>query len=200
MVSSVIIDWGLALAAIGTLGICPPVALASRADRMLRVRSGRIEEAASTYGPQAFSRVVLNLVCQWLPNLDSAVGAVAEVTQLGGRVLVTLVPPEFSKNGHFSGRVVSGHWLIDKPVRRKPFLTMINRMVGPLWFFPRTTPEYLTTFAKFQLYCRRAEYIFIDSLLTDLEKETLFKERPLLERHREIPAFLAIEFEKLVGQ
>ena len=109
-------------------------------------------------------------------------------------MLVTTVPPEFAKNGRWARAAGDYEWVVTEPLRRSPLLVMVNRTVGPVWYFPRTMPEYIETFTSAGFLCSHAQYLFIDSLLDDEETARLFQDRPDLMRHAKIPVFLVLEF------
>jgi hypothetical protein len=132
-----------------------------------------------------------------MPNLNKVVTAIRSLLVKNGKVLVTMPPPEFSKNGKWLKKKDIFNWLITKPSRRKEELVMINRLVGPVWFYPRSTVDILNSFGKNGLYCINAEHIYLDSYLTRKERLKILKSYPALVRHEMLPAFTALTFIKL---
>lgn len=173
-----------------------PDPLGRHEDENLDLRCLRAEDLGTSFRRSSFSLVIMNLVVQWIQNLEGVIRSLALVTRPNARIVVTLVPPEFSKNGHWDQSSDTFDWVIDQPIRRGPFLTMINRTVGPVWYFPRTIPDYINAFSRAGMPCVYSEYLYIDSFLDDDELDQLYSRRPDLKRHERIPAFLVLEFER----
>ncbi len=113
-----------------------------------KVRIGTLYDAPKIFADIRFDWIAMNLVLSWISNLDAAVKAVRLLLDEKGKVLVTLTPPEFTKNGQWLKVNDEFNWLITKPLRREKELTMINRLVGPLWFYPKSTIDYLNIFGN----------------------------------------------------
>lgn len=162
----------------------------------LDLRVGDIDRLTESFPDQKYDLVVLNMVVQWIEDLEHVASQIMAILDVGGCVLISLVPPEHAKNGEWELRDGQFQRLTTAPLRRGQFLSMIGHSVGPLWYFPRTIPEYIHIFGKCGLPCSDATYIFIDSFLSPKELEDVLREHPELTRHQLIPTFLTMEFRK----
>jgi len=161
------------------------------------VRSGRIEHLENYYEPQSVDVAVLALVCQWLSDMSSVLAGLAHALVPWGRAVVILVAPEFAKSGDWDFSSSPPHFVLNQPFRRKPFLTMINRGVGPLWHHSRSIPEYLSLFGTAGFACVRAEYLYLDTFASEAAVAELFSTRPYLMQNIMVPCFLWLEFAKI---
>lgn len=166
----------------------------SSSDQKLELYNCKAEEVNKIVELECTAIVVLNLVAQWVHDLNKAAMSIKQIIKKGGRVLMTIVPPEYSKNGYWNFDDGDYNWVVTEPLRRKPFLVMINRTIGPVRYYPRSTPEYISSFTKAGFFCCNSEYIYIDSLMNEVEINDLFVRRPDLRRHTKIPVFLILEF------
>jgi SAM-dependent methyltransferase len=143
-----------------------------------------------------FDWVVLNLLLNWLPDLDAACSCVSSLLSSRGKVLVTVTPPEFTKNGQWETRNSRYNWVMTEPLRRARALAMINRTVGPLWFYPRSTIDVIQTFCANGLSCIGGKEIYIDSYLSSEELKNVLSSHPSLVRHEMLPMFTVLFFSK----
>jgi SAM-dependent methyltransferase len=143
-----------------------------------------------------FDLAVMNLLVFWLADLDSAFEAIGKLLIPGGHVLLTSTPPEFTKNGNWVLKNGNYNWITTGALRRDRMLTMINRSVGPVWFYPRSTANILDSAAKTGLRCDGATDLYLDSFLTRQELEKVLQQYPYLRRHQILPAFCALTFSK----
>ncbi len=161
------------------------------------VRHGRIEDLDSFYQPESLDVAMLSLVCQWIGELEMVLAGLARALVPWGRAVVVLVAPEFAKAGNWEFGVSPPHFILSKPYRREPCLTMINRGVGPLWHYPRTIPEYIGLFGSAGFGCVQAEYLYLDSFESQASVKNLISERPYLLNNVVAPCFLWLEFLRL---
>src|SRR5205085_5208840 len=138
---------------------------------------GSILESSKIFTGQRFSLILLNLVVEWLADLDELLDSVKALIAPEGTVLVTVQPPEFTKNGRWL-LTSRPEMAISEPTRRQPFLTMLNRGVGPVWYYPHSTPDIISAFGGAGFGCVRSEYIFLDGYLTESEKTELLTRKP----------------------
>lgn len=157
---------------------------------------GTLYDAPEIFKDIRFDWVILNLVLSWISNLEEAVRAIRSLLMKNGKVLVTLTPPEFTKNGQWIKKNDEFYWITTKPSRREKELKMINRLIGPLWFYPRSTTDYLNIFGNNGLYCIEAKEIYIDTYLSDEEYSKVLRIYPSLIRHQMLPAFTIFKFIK----
>jgi SAM-dependent methyltransferase len=161
-----------------------------------RVYVGTLYDAPGIFKDICFDWVILNLVLSWISNLEDAVRAIRLLLRKNGKVLVTLTPPEFTKNGQWIKKNDKFYWLTTKPLRREKELKMINRLIGPLWFYPRSTIDYLNIFGNKGLYCIGAKEIYIDTYLSAEEYSKVLRIYPSLIRHQMLPVFTILKFIK----
>lgn len=154
---------------------------------------GSIFDSSQIFGGQQFSLLILNLVVEWLPDLDQLLASIKALAAPESTVLVTLQPPEFTKNGRWL-LTSRPEMVIYEPIRRQPLLTMLNRGVGPVWYYPHSTPDIISAFGRAGFGCVRSEYIFLDGYLTESEKRELLRTKPYLRRLVSFPIFLSMEF------
>lgn len=157
---------------------------------------GSVYDAPKLLGEAHFDWAVMNLLLFWLPDLDAALQSISALLRRGGQVVLTTTPPEFTKNGDW---VLTGgdyNWIVTAPLRRDRMLTMINRSVGPLWFYPRSTTDILDSAARNGLRCSGAANLYLDTYLTRKELRQVLQQHPSLRRHQMLPAFCAFEFAK----
>ncbi|HYD36428.1 MAG TPA: methyltransferase domain-containing protein [Allosphingosinicella sp.] len=142
-----------------------------------------------------YDLLTLNLVLPWIADLDGVLRRMSAIAGPRSRVLVSILAPDYAKNGDWHETDGRACWLIQQPVRRAPKAAMINHSVGPLIYYPRTILDYVSAFVRRGFYCSGGSYLFIDSELTEEEKrsEGGFN-RPGFDRHRDFPAFAVMEF------
>jgi SAM-dependent methyltransferase len=150
-------------------------------------------EAGEGLSLKGMNVLLLNLVLPWIADAGAVLRNVRKLCVDDALVIVTLVPPDFAKNG--SMVCDGGEWvkIIDKPFRRKPFLTMINHNVGPLLYYPRLVTDYLNAFYDSGFVVSYSEYLFLDSEVNDEELRRTLSEWPGLSRHLKFPSFLVFE-------
>lgn len=161
-----------------------------------KVVRGNLYDAPRLFGHSQFDLVILNLMVFWLEDLDSAAASISGVLSENGCVLVTTTPPEFTKNGDWILTGGGFNWVVKRPLRRERMLTMINRCVGPLWFYPRCIADILTSFGSKGLYCTGAKQLYLDTYVNDEELFQVLEQNLSLRRHQMLPAFTAITFKK----
>lgn len=171
-----------------------PIGKFSFSDQKLDLHKCKAENIHQIIEKESVSIVIMNLFAQWLHDLHAVAKSIKKIIKKRGRVLLTIVPPEYSKNGYWNFVEGEYNWVVTEPLRRKPFLVMINRTIGPVRYYPRTTPDYISSFTNSGFLCSNSEYIYIDSLLNDEEINDMFLKRPDLRRHTKIPVFLILEF------
>jgi len=171
-----------------------PAGFAHNAHGAVRVKASRLQDASQAFGDMRFDLVILNLVLEWISDLPVAAASVRHLLARQGRAVVTLTPPEFTKSGQWVKRRGQFAWLTTKPVRTAPFLTMVNRLVGPVWYYPRSTADYLHFFGAAGMRCVDAQHIFTDTYTSPSELRGLLGEVPALVRHTMLPAFTVLEF------
>lgn len=137
--------------------------------------------------------ILLNLVLQWVDDLDALMDTIDETASPKARILTSIVPSEFSKNGDWLRQDGSWSWVITQPMRRKPMLTMINHSVGPLKLYLRSLPEYFELFGKRGYTCAQARYLYVDSCIAQDDLDRLLKTDPDLIRHVMLPCFVVFE-------
>ena len=157
-------------------------------------KKGTIHNLSKIYNNDNFDVIVLNLVCNWIKNLDLLIKEIKSISSSNAVIYITMTAPEFSKNGTWNRESENPQWIIEQPIRRSPFLTMINRGIGPVRFYPHSTPEFITTFAKSGLNCTECQHVFLDSMANDKELQGLLSEKPYLKRHIYYPAFIYFKF------
>ena len=162
-----------------------------------RVKIGNLYNAPKIFRDICFDWIVLNLVIQWIPNLDKLAKVIRSLLVKSGKVLVTITTPEFTKNGQWIKKKDTFNWLITKPLRRERTLTMINRLVGPVWFYPRTTIDFLNIFGNNGLFCMDGQHIYLDTYLSSKEYSKVIKIYPSLTRHEILPVFTVLKFIKI---
>jgi SAM-dependent methyltransferase len=157
---------------------------------------GSVYDAPRLLGRDKFDLAVMNLLVFWLADLDLALRSVSEVLAPGGQLVITTTPPEFTKNGDWVLTGGAYNWIVTVPLRRDRMLTMINRAVGPLWFYPRSSAEILDAAGKNGLRCSGAENLYLDSYLSREELSQVLLNHPSLRRHQMLPAFTTFTFIK----
>jgi len=172
--------------------VAPPSPDASELD--LTIES--IANLEAVYQRGSFDVVIANLLFEWIDDLESSAMYVAGVLATGGRLIVSTVVPDTAKNLRWAMVGDRQRWILDKPVRRAPFLTMINRSVGPVWYFPRTLPEYVNAFTRAGLCCEQMRYVYLDTMLDSDELVRALETTPAFRRHVDYPVFLVLEFVK----
>ncbi len=160
---------------------------------------GSAYDARRLIGRADFDLAIMNLLVFWLADLDAAFRAVGELLIPRGRVVLTSTPPEFTKNGNWVLTDGNYNWVTTGALRRDRILTMINRSVGPLWFYPRSTANILNSAAKAGLRCDGATDLYLDTFLTGPELGKVLQQYPYLRRHQMLPAFCALTFSKQRG-
>lgn len=151
-------------------------------------------ESGQGLGENRYEVVVLNLVLPWIERVDRALKNIHSICSDDAVVIATMQVPEFSKNGRFLEIDDDISWVIEHPVRRNPFLTMINHSVGPLLYYPRTLPDYINEIISAGFIINSCRYIFLDSEMNGSELEMTLSEWPNLQRHIKFPNALVIEF------
>ena len=149
------------------------------------------------WGPETFDTITLNLVVQWICDLERLVKSIRQVIRSSGLVCISFTPIEYARPGHFVSPKASGEswgWCSDYGISRNPRLTMVNRTVGPVRFYPRTANAYIRSFGAFRLRCVDARYLFLDSYLQDGALGEILNANPLLARHLSVPAFQTLTF------
>jgi SAM-dependent methyltransferase len=134
---------------------------------------GNLYNIPVTLRNMLFDWVVLNLLLYWLPDLEKACSCISSLLSERGKVLVTVTPPEFTKNGQWERQGSNFTWVMTEPLRRGRSLAMINRTVGPLWFYPRSTIDIIQTFGANGLFCTGGREIYIDSYLSPEEHKSV---------------------------
>src|SRR5205085_7928411 len=87
------------------------------------IHNGNLYDAPEIFKNYGFDLVILNLVLQWIPDLEKAIKAVKSLLTPTGRVLVTLPTPEFNKNdGQWLIKNGQYNWLIREPFRKEKSL------------------------------------------------------------------------------
>jgi SAM-dependent methyltransferase len=162
-----------------------------------RVKVGNLYDASKIFRDLRFDWVVLNLMLQYIPNLNKAARVIRSLLVENGKVLVTMTTPEFTKNGQWIKEKDKFNWFITKPLRRERVLAMINRLVGPVWLYPRSTIDFLNIFGKNRLYCIDGQHIYLDTYLSPGELSKVLKAYPSLIRHEMLPAFTVLKFVKI---
>ncbi len=170
------------------------------ADLKNTIRKGNIENSEDLLNNQLFDFIFLNLMIFWLPDLDSVCSTIKKKLKPNGRILVTTTHPEYTKNGEWKKAKDNYYWITKEPLRRAPFLTMINRCVGPLWFYPRSTIEILKAFTQNKFHCIDFEEIFLDTYLSKQKLKKILLKSPSLNRHLKVPNFVAYIFKNSIGQ
>lgn len=157
---------------------------------------GNLYNVPVTLRRKRFDWIVLNLMLHWLPDLNGACSCISSLLSNRGKVLVTVTPPEFTKNGQWERRDDGFTWVMTEPLRRGRSLAMINRTVGPLWFYPRSTIDVIRTFGWNGLSCISGQEIYIDSYLSPEERKNVLISHPSLVRHEMLPVFTVFVFSK----
>ncbi|MCX5991030.1 MAG: methyltransferase domain-containing protein [Chloroflexi bacterium] len=157
---------------------------------------GNICEADKLFPEMRFDWILLNLMLFWLPDLEMAVSSITSLLVRGGKVLVTTTTPEFTKNGEWAETNDNWIWHVSAPLRRQRILAMINRSVGPLWFYPRSTIDIINSFGNRQAYCEGGQHLYIDTYLSPQERDDILSMYPSLRRHEMLPAFTVLTFVK----
>lgn len=141
-----------------------------------------------------FDVVLLNLVVQWLPDINFAIDQLKSIIAPGGKLIVTMTTPSATYCGGWKYENNSYVWEQTKRVPERK-LVMINRMVGPLWFFGRSIITLLNEFqAKgFTFHC--GEEVFLDSYLSKSELNTFLVRWPAFRRSLILPPFVVLEFQ-----
>jgi SAM-dependent methyltransferase len=155
------------------------------------IRRGDLYTIGATFGRMKFDVVILNLMAQWIGNLDRFLDSLHSVLDSDARLLVTTTAPEFTRNVHWR----DNGWRIGKRPERDRELTMINGVVGPVWLYPRSTAQYIETFARHRFVCVSAKNLYVDTYLTPSEKELVLRREPSLVRNTILPLFSAFEFQ-----
>jgi len=143
-----------------------------------------------------YSYLIFNLVLQWIEDIEGTITLLEKIISPQGRVLISLIPPEFSRNGRWINDGRQYLWEFENPLPTKPYMTMLNYSVGPLRYFPRATNDYINAFAKRKYNLSMVKYLYIDSMVSDSEMTQLFKVKENISRYTKIPAFLILEFKK----
>lgn len=155
---------------------------------------GNLYDMPETLKSMRFDWIVVNLLLYWLPDLDVACSCISSLLSDRGKVLVIATPPEFTKNGQWEKREKKYTWIMTKPLRRRKELAMINRTVGPLWFYPRSTMDVIRTFGKHRMACIDSQEIYISSFLSREERKSMLNSHPSLLRHEFLPVFTVFVF------
>ncbi|MHC4984096.1 MAG: hypothetical protein ACYTF6_13130, partial [Planctomycetota bacterium] len=126
---------------------------------------------------------------QWIADLDRLLEQAASLLEPNGVVFVGTTTPEFSKNGRWVRDGERFHWLITKSIARESELTMVNHMVGPVRFYPRSSADYLNAFVRCGLPASSVHHIYVGSCAKTDEEAAILRARPAFVRHRVIPPF-----------
>jgi SAM-dependent methyltransferase len=160
----------------------------------LNLVEGSIYSLDEQFPENSFDLVLLNLVVQWLPDLDHALIQLHHVIAPQGRVVVTLTSPHATHCGQWrlddNNKYV---WEYDRRIPEKK-LVMLNRMVGPLWFFGRSIITLVNAFKARAFQLISGEEIFLDSYLSHIELESFLSKWPAFRRSLVLPPFTILEF------
>ncbi len=160
-----------------------------------RVKSGSIYDVSKIF-QNKFDVVILNLVLEWISDLDKALAELSKVLKTDSRVLVSFTNPLISRSSQFVERSDEPYWKILKPIKRERELVMINRCVGPLWYFPRGILDVINSFYSLGFNLIEGKDIYINSFLVPEKVEKVLSESPKLVRHIMIPPFIGLLFLK----
>jgi len=161
-----------------------------------RIKKGDISNSDQLFENNSFDIIFLNLMVFWLPDLNSVCSCIEKILKPSGHIIVTMTHPEYTKNGEWKKVGDDYYWITKEPLKRDRFLTMINRCVGPLWFYPKTTSELIKIFSKNNFHCVDSEEIFLNSYLSKEEVNSILLKHPSLKRHLKIPNFVVYVFKK----
>ncbi len=161
-----------------------------------KIKQGEIKDALDLFGNKRFDWIFLNNVIQWLPDIALATSVISQLLKKGGCIIVSCPTPEFSKNGYWIKEKGEHKWVIEKKFDRPPFLTMINRVIGPVRFFPRSSETIINSFCEKGLSFKYIQNIYFDSFTTEIERAEILIKYPDMDRHLLIPFFSVYIFEK----
>jgi SAM-dependent methyltransferase len=150
-----------------------------------------IYELGSVFPENTFDVVLVNLVIQWIERLDAAIAELNRVMRLGGHLVITLPTPTVTHTGYWQ-KTEKGYvfHVTERIPERK--LVMLNRMVGPLWYFGRSLSELVTAFAAKGFVLSGSEELYAgDYGSTPTE---LLRKRPSLRRYVIVPPFTTLHF------
>lgn len=145
---------------------------------------------------EKFSILVFNLVFPWIEDIEEVARTTQRIASDGARVIITLLPLEFSRDGRWIKYENEYAWESNKERSNRPFYTMINFSVGPVRYFPRSTYDYITAFSKCNFHLTMARYLHLDSMLDESEKIRILNDNTNISRFKNIPAFQILEFKK----
>ena len=153
-------------------------------------------DAKEMFAKHSFDLLVLNLVVNWISDINGLAEIIESLGSRNSEIHVTITPPEFSKNGEWELGSRNPQWNIREPFRRQPFLTMINRGVGPVRFFPHTMADLIVAFSRVGYFCKDVRYLFIDTCGNGAALKAAIVQRPYLVRHQFYPAFIYFIFHR----
>ena len=159
------------------------------------VVTGNIYSLKTHFADSFFDVVLLNLVIQWLPDLDLALSQLKDIVAPKGTVIVTITTPNATHCGRWKYNNGAYIWEQNKRIPKRK-LVMINRMVGPLWFFGYSTLAILNKFQAHGFIFREGEEIFLDSYQTENDLKAFLERWPAFHRSLILPPFILLELMK----
>ncbi len=154
---------------------------------------GSIYSLDEQFSKNSFDLILLNLVVQWLPDLEHALIQLNRIIAPQGTVVVTLTSPHATHCGQWRFDNNRYIWEYDRRIPEKK-LVMLNRMVGPLWFFGRSIITLVNAFKASGFQLTSGEEVFLDSYLSDTEVESFLSKWPAFRRSLVLPPFTILEF------
>ncbi len=132
-------------------------------------------------------------VIQWISNLPGAIIAIKNIISPNGKLIITLTNPNASYCGYWKTINDNYIWVRTEIIPSKK-LVMINRMVGPLWYFGRSTEFLINEIIKQGFSLSKVEEIFLDSYLEKKNVNKFLKKWPAFQRALLLPSFIYLEF------
>lgn len=159
-----------------------------------RVYDGDIMEMDSLVGEAKYDCILANLLFEWTEDLEGVLTILRRHLTDKGVLYASFTPPEYQRAGSWI-RKESGYytWEQKKCAKREKELVMINRCVGPLWFYPRSIAEISKCISSADMAIKGIEDIYVNSYLNKREIEEKEKEYPYLFRQNIIPLFTVFE-------
>lgn len=166
-----------------------------RADYIIE---GTIYSLKSHFQKSSFDVVLLNLVVQWIPDLDLALLQLNDIVAEKGKLIVTITNPNTTYCGRWRNEEIGYVWEHNRRIPGKK-LVMINRMVGPLWYYGRSIISWQNEFRKKGFAFSDGEEIYLEDYQNNIELEKFISKWPSFKRSLVLPPFILFEFEKVEG-
>ncbi len=159
-----------------------------------RILCGDVLDSDCVIYGKLFNLVIANLLLEWVEDLEGLLQSLSQCLSKEGRIVASFTVPEFSHGGEWLYENESFYWLQKKGLRRDPELVMLNRCVGPVRYYPRSTADIINKAVNAGLVVCGMQDIYLDTLLDSQEFNKVIKEWPQLLRHKMLPFFRIIEF------